>query len=142
MRDGKIGLLERASLEANNGLRVETPPLRIPLAKEVDWRIRANAFGKHTLWVEVPGHRLEKTLIVSDKLIPVSPRRTLDSFWNALLNPTEPPIPEDSPVEEIEVHYPARTIPILGWEMHWIVVFFIISILSGLALKGFFQIEI
>jgi len=140
--DGKIELLERASLEVNGGLTVETPPLRIPLAKEVDWRIRATAVGTHTLQVKVLNHTVEKPLVVSDKLIPVSPRRVLDSFWNKLLNPMEPPIPSDSPVEQIAVHYPARKIEVFGWEMHWIAIFFIISVVSVLSLKGLFRVEL
>jgi hypothetical protein len=139
---GQTGFLKLASLRAKDGLSVETPPLRITPARQVNWRIRAEAFGTHVLQVEVSGQKVEKTLIVSDKLVPVSPRRVLDGFWNQLLNPREMPIPEPSPVEQVEVRYPTRTIALFGWKMHWITAFFMISILSGFALKGWFRVEL
>lgn len=139
---GEVGLLQGASLATNDGLSVETPPLRIPPARQVDWRIRAQALGTHILQVEVSGQKVEKTLIVSDKLVPVSPRRVLDRFWSKLLNPREMPIPTDSPVEQIQIGYPARSVAIFGWEMHWIGVFFIVSIMSGLVFKGLFRVEL
>jgi hypothetical protein len=139
---GQTGSLNQASLQANAGLSVETPALRIPAASEVDWRIRAESVGTHLLQIEVPGQKVEKTLIVSDKLVPVSPRRVIDGFWNKLLNPREKPILKASPLEQVEIHYPIRSIVVFGWEMHWIAVFFIISVISGIALKGLFRVEL
>jgi hypothetical protein len=79
---------------------------------------------------------------VSEKLIGFSRRRGVDSFWNTLLNPIELPIPRGASVEQIQVGYPARTISIFGWKMHWIVVFFLISIISVFALKGILRVEV
>jgi hypothetical protein len=138
---GETGFLTRASLQASDGLSVETPPLRI-MPERVDWRIRAKAFGTHVLQVEVLGQRVEKSLIVSEKLVPVSPRRVLDGFWNEVLNPREMSIPKTSPVEQVEIRYPTRSITVFGWEMHWITAFFLISIVSGFALKGLFRVDL
>lgn len=135
-------LLENISLQVNNGAKVETPPLRIQQAKEADWRIRASAAGEHILQVKLPGHRVEKKLMVSNRFIPVAPRRVAAGFWNTVLNPIEQPIPNGSPVKQIEVHYPKRAFMIFGWNIHWLVFFFITSILSGFVLKGFFRVEL
>jgi len=142
LRAGEPGLLERASMEAEAGVTIETPPLRIMQAQEVDWRIRAITSGAHTLWVNLDRHKVEKTVMVSDQLVHVAPQRIQGAFWKTFLHPGERPIPEDSPVQQIEVHYPARAMTIFGWDMHWIVVFFILSIFCGFALKGLLRVEL
>ena len=40
--------LSDLTVDADNGLTVETPPLRIPMENEVDWRIRAMSPGSTT----------------------------------------------------------------------------------------------
>jgi len=47
--DEKIELLEKATLEASSGVTIETLPLRIPLTKELNWRIRAQTVGLHKI---------------------------------------------------------------------------------------------
>lgn len=150
--DGEIGLLERASLRASNGVMVETPPLRIPLTKEVDWRIQANGPGIHKVSVDLSGlptaqaaqagRHLEKQVVVTQGLARVSSSRLSSEFWQTLLYPSEPPIPKQLGIQRIDIHYPARSIKIFHWETHWLVVFFVLSIVFAFAFKRIFRVEI
>ena len=62
--------------------------------------------------------------------------------WNAFLYPQEPPVPGDSVIESIHVDYPHRELKFFGLTVHWLIAFFIISVVAGFALKGVFGIEV
>jgi uncharacterized membrane protein (DUF106 family) len=150
--DGETGLLQKASLEANNGLRVETPPLRIPPAKEVDWRIRAGEPGIHKVSLDLSGlptaqavqagRRLEKQVVVSQGLARVSPARLSSGFWQTLLHPSESPIPQGLGIQRIDIRYPTRSIKVFHWKIHWLVYFFVLSIVFAFAFKRIFKVEL
>ncbi|RJQ53767.1 MAG: hypothetical protein C4526_06025 [Nitrospiraceae bacterium] len=138
--DGRV--VDNITLQADDGLTVETPPLRIPEEKEADWRIRADKAGNHKVAVRVRGKTVEKTITVSGNPGRVSVKRTSAGFWERLFNPGEKPIPEDSGIKEISVEYPLGSIYVLGWSMHWLMVFFLLTLITGFAFKGFFRVEL
>jgi uncharacterized membrane protein (DUF106 family) len=143
LSDQNTERLSRMEIEADKGLTVETPLLRIPETREVDWRVRADALGSHKVTVDVPGFSFQKSITVSDKgLVRVSPRSVSSGLWKVLLNPGERPLKKNPVVGEIDVSYPSRSYNLLGFEMDWIVVFFILSILSGFAFKGFLGVHV
>ena len=132
-------------LTAGGGITVETPPLRIPDQNEIDWRIRARETGDQYLTFNVPGEEIRQKVIVSEKgLVQVSPLASASAsgFTDALLNPALRSLPGDSPVAEIRIDYPAMSIEIFKWHVHWLVIVFVLSIIFGFALKGMFRVEI
>ena len=56
----------------------------------------------------------------------------------------ESALPNDSAVESITVNYPERNIPlgIAGYEMNWIWLFFILSMVAGFIFKELLGIEV
>lgn len=130
------------SLEAPEGLEVETPPLRINRLHEVDWRLRAKVAGDYVLRIRIGEELLTKRVTVSDELCQLSPRKVSRSFFQEFLYPSEPALPSNSPVSYIEVKYPTRHLDLGGWNIHWLIVFFVLSIAFGFALKGMFKVEI
>ena len=139
----EVGIFSDIVLEVDRGLVIETPALRIPELSEITWRVRAKELGQYNVIIKVSGHPFTKRVVVSDRgLTRVSPRVVASSLWEMFLNPGEKPLPENSFVKQIEVYYPDRLIGIFGWEIHWIVIFFVLSILGGFTFKGFFRVEI
>lgn len=135
-------LLSAVRIESDPGLAIETPPVRIPAAREATWRIRAHETGEHVLTVHVAGQTLTKTVTVADGILArVSPRVATVSFFGTILNPGERPMPEHSVIEAIEVAYPPRSMHLAGFEIHWIVALFVLSIVSVFALKRLFNVE-
>lgn len=131
------------SLETTAGITVETPPLRIPSERQVDWRIRADTPGDHELMFNVDGQTLKQPVIVSDKgLMRVMPSVFDSGEWESVLNPVQKPLSGDPRVERIEVKYPSNSISIYHWHVHWLVVVLVLSIVFGFALKGLFRVEI
>jgi uncharacterized membrane protein (DUF106 family) len=141
--DNSMDALSNISIESSKGLMVETPPLRIHSENEVDWRILANELGEHKLIFNVLGHTFQKGVIVSNgRLVRVSPRVVASNLWDTLLYPGEESIVKNSLVRQIEIDYPSRSIGIFGWKIHWLVVFFVLSIVFGFAFKGLLGVEI
>lgn len=137
--------LSDIKLTAGEGITVETPPLRIPDQNEIDWRIRARDTGDQYLTFNVPGEEIRQKVIVSEKgLVQVSPlaAASASGFTDTLLNPALRPLPGDSLVEQIRIDYPAMSIEIYKWHVHWLVIVFVLSIIFGFALKGMFRVEI
>jgi len=132
----------KVSLEAPANIKVETEALRIPSMNEIDWRIKAYKNGDYILKI-VLGYAVEtKRLQVGCDPVLMAPVRTGHSAWNVLLNPAELPLPKHSPIKSIEVTYPKRINRLLGIRMHWLVIFFGLSLLFAFALKGPMKVEI
>jgi hypothetical protein len=133
--------LEReVRLSASGGVVVETPPLRIPTATEIDWRVRAVAPGVHTLSVEIDGQRVDKQVIASAAPGRVTPARTTSALWQALTGPAEPPLPSGSALERIEVRYPATGGAV--WGMPWWLFFFAAMMVFVFALRRPLRVEL
>jgi hypothetical protein len=130
-------------LQPAPGLTIETPPLRIEEEGEVDWRISFTEAGLHTLEIAVGSERLTKTVAVAERpLSRLSPLRLKKEFLGEVAYPAERPLEKDSAVSRIEVGYATAGLPFLGWNMHWLIAFFGLSIVFGFSLKGLFGVEI
>jgi len=130
-------------LETSPGIVVETPPLRIEEEKEIDWRISAVEKGLHELTVSIDGKKtVKKVSVRRHPLSRISPLKLRGGNPKLLLYPAEKPIPPDSPVGSIEVVYPERNLSLFGGRIHWLIPYFILSIVFAFALKGLFKVDI
>lgn len=119
------GGLPDVDLIAPEGVVVETPRLRIPVEREVDWRVHGTQPGQFDLSVLVDGQQLTKRLTVG-KVFP---------------SLSEKPLPKGSMVESIEVAYPTRQFRFDSWIGHWLALFCVFSLAVGFGLKGVFNVE-
>jgi uncharacterized membrane protein (DUF106 family) len=124
------------SLEAPEGLLVETPPVWIPSLGEMAWRIRAERPGGYALRVRVGEETETKSVRVSDAVVRRSPVRVEPGFLKQLIYPAEAPLPASSRIRSIALNYSPRDVEILGWGTHWLVVFFVLSIVFAFALRN------
>jgi hypothetical protein len=124
-------------------VRIETPGVWAPEIREVSWRVVGERPGDYELELAVGGQSYTKSLRVANepgirRLSPIRPGR---SFLRQLLYPAEPPLPA-GPVESIAVAYPEAEVWFLGWDTHWLIVFFILSIVFAFALRNRFGVSI
>jgi uncharacterized membrane protein (DUF106 family) len=134
--DGTPGAPEdRSSLEAPESVRVETASLFFPALKQVVWRIVPTSPGDFELTVNVGGQSVAKTLHVSNGFARRSPERLEAGFLNAVLYPSEPPLPGNGPLESITIAYREAAIEVLGWELHWLIVYFVATMVFAFALR-------
>ena len=129
-------------LEATSGLTVETPGVRIPSTREVIWRVRADAAGAHEMVVRVGEATLNTRVIAGDRWGAVAQRRTGRGVWDTLLYPGEAPIPTTHTIEAVEIVYPELELRALGFTIHWLVAFFVLSVAAGFAFKNALGVEV
>ncbi len=130
------------SLEVDPGIEVESPLLWIPSLREADWRIAVTQPGEHEVRVRIGGEVYSKRVKVSDDIVRRTPVRPSAGFIDQLVYPVERPLPKNSPVESITVTYAEAEIGFLFWDMHWIIVFFIISIVAAFLLQKPFKVTL
>jgi len=130
------------SLSASDGLEIETAPFRLPTENEIDWRLRARDGGRE--WVEVTAgeHTVRKEVVVGEEMRKVSTRRGREGFWAELAHPVEAPLPAQAAIQAIELLYPEEQLRLGLSEVHWLLAFFVLTVLFGLALKGPLKVEL
>ena len=131
------------ALEPDEDIVVETPPLRIEEYGEVNWRISTRQSGIHHVDVVIGGNKITKTISTNSKpLSKLSPIKRKKKFTDELFYPVEAPIAKDIPVKSVEVLYPSKSMNLFGLNIHWLIAYFILSIIFGFSFKGLFKVEI
>ena len=122
-----------ASLQASDAIRVDTPAVVLSGPGEVLWRIVAMTPGEHVVTIRTGSSELAKTVQVSTGAARRSPFR-VSGLIDQLLYPSEPPLPADSVATEIALPYPEPGLEVLGWRVHWLVVYVVVSMITAFAL--------
>ncbi len=130
------------SISVPAGLSVETPALRIPEKKQIVWRISARESGDFDIVISTPARSYTKQLRVADSRRWLSPARVRPTFARAFLHAVEPPLNRDAPFDSIEVKYAPDRVRIGPIEAHWLVHFFIFSMVFALIVKPVLKVEI
>jgi len=132
-----------ATISPSPAFEVETPALRIDEDNTINWRLRVKEKGVHSIQLTLGALTVSKDIAVGQKpLSRLSPLRVKRNVFEELLYPTEKPLPGGTPVKSIEVTYPSKSLSLFGWHIHWLIVFFALSIILGFAFKGVFKVEI
>ncbi len=127
-------------LVAPDGFAVETPAARVPVLRQVSWRVRAIHAGRGELKLLSGGVEVAKQIEAGSGLRFLTSRRVrAAASW--LIHPGEARI-DTGAVEWIEVDYPASRLACFGFEAHWLVWFLIFSMVTALLLKGKFKVTI
>ena len=129
-------------VDPGDGLKLETPVMRMPIDREINFRIAAVKEGDHELTIRVGDERVSKTIVVSKRVRHVYDTTAKASFLHIFLYPGQKTLPDASNIEEIRIDLPPQTVKMFGWNMNWLVFFFIVSIIAGFSLKGVFKVQI
>jgi uncharacterized membrane protein (DUF106 family) len=130
-------------VQPSSGLEMETAPLRIEESHEINWRFSATQPGIHQFLVTINGETITKKVSVAQKpLSKISPIKTNQKFLDQVMYPAESPIKRHVPVQTIEIQYPGKSMNLFGWNIHWIIAYFALSIIFGFAFKGVFKVQI
>ena len=84
--------------------------------------------GDYELTVTLDGRSVTKQVRVSNQVGWRTPERLEAGFLNQLLYPAEAPLEAEVPIEAILVAYPEREVSLLGYPVHWMVAFFVLSL--------------
>jgi uncharacterized membrane protein (DUF106 family) len=131
-------------LEApDSGLEVKEPPVWIPSLREMAWRIEPRTAGDYELRIVNGSESVTKSVRVvngSDLVVRRSPLK-VRGFLDELLYPAEDPLPSGA-FESIAVTYPEANVDVFGIELHWMIVYFVLSIAFAFLLRGTFKVTI
>jgi uncharacterized membrane protein (DUF106 family) len=134
---------------AKPGLRIEAPTgavaviepaVWVPSLGEMTWRIVPETSGDFNLQIRNGAETVTKSVRVTDRLVRRSPFR-VRGFLDELLYPAEPPLPEGG-IESITVTYPEANVNVFGFDVHWMIVYFLLSIVFAFVLRGPFKVTI
>ena len=141
-RAANSDVLDRTSLQLPPGMTLTAPPVHVPAHNEIIWRVVAEKDGRYDLRIEAGTQSYSKSAVVSQGIERISPIRLRGRWWERIFVSGEPALPVNSPIQSVEVNYPARNISFawLGW--NWIWLFFVLSLISGFLFKSILGIEI
>ena len=80
--------------------------------------------------------------MVGDKLMSLAEGRDQAGILGVWMAPVEAPLPAGSPVKAISITYPDREMKLYGVNLHWLLVFFVVSVAFGFAIKGVVGVEV
>ena len=129
-------------LEAPPQIEVTTPAVWIPATREVIWRISPQAAGSYEVQLRLGDRTYSKSIQVSNDVVRRSPVRLEPGLLNQLLYPAESPLPADGAVASITVAYPETDVHVLGWDLHWMIVYFALSMVFAFALRKRFNVTL
>jgi uncharacterized membrane protein (DUF106 family) len=133
----------KVSIQPTPNLLLETPPVRIEDEHEISWRLRARDKGKASLAITAGSYSFSKEVSIAQRpLSRISPVKPGGNLIDMILHPGEEPIPKGAGIKAVEISYPAKNMDVFGLGIHWLIVYFVLSIVFGFALKGFFKVEI
>lgn len=131
------------ALEVPRGITVDSTAVRLAGSDQVLWRIVPGATGSYTLMIRDGDRAVTKSLEVSASTARRSPRRAQPSgLVDRLRYPSETPLPDDSNIAAITIAYPEARLQVLGWRLHWVVPYLLLSTAWALVLARRFGISI
>jgi hypothetical protein len=125
--------LEAAAFE------VRGPARYFPTRQEVVWQVVPRHAGASTARIVTSGGTaVEKSVYVAagDVTARRSPSRDRAAFLQQVLYPSEAPIAEGAGLTTIRVPYPERALHVAGFELHWLIVYLLLTIVFVLGLRG------
>lgn len=140
-KTGNAEAMNALSLDLPVEIEMTAPPVHAAAENEVVWRLAARQQGDYEIKVVAGAENVSKSVRVSSELARVSPLRLRGQFLERMLSSGEAALPPGA-IESIAVSYPERNIDIAGYEMNWIWLFFILSMVAGFAFKELLGIQI
>ncbi len=135
-------LLYRVELEVPQSVEA-SPALRIPETSEVMWRLQSKESkpAEFNLKLGDTGKSLKQPLALADGLKTIASESHRDWWWR-ILYPDVSLSPVSELLSAVSISYPEQQHSLFGLQMHWVIIFAIVSILSGIVASRIFAIEI
>lgn len=133
--------IQEVMLETPESVVQEIPPVRIPQDHRIYWRLNADRPGVWPLEIRYKDQTETVSLFVDGNPRRIAPSR-MNSRMAALFHPVGATLDAHAFVHHIHIQYPSNTFSIFGIAIHWLVFFFIISVVTGFAFKSRLGVEL
>ena len=137
-------LLDPKGVKAEPGAGLElSPPVRSPNLNEVSWRVRVLDETKPvTLRIlAASANPIDLDLAVHNAAQKVYAHYS-KSWLESLMYPAAQGLRADPNLKGISIDYPASDLRLPGVHLHWLVVFFLVSLASGLIASRWLKVQI
>jgi hypothetical protein len=124
------------------GLSLDSPALRIEENGEIDWKIKATHEESSFLSIRTGAVEVLIPVEISNRIIPVSSWNGPQNSMDMLFHPVAHPLPSSGVLLSVEIDYPRRDFRFLGYPVHWLWPYLVISMIAGYAFKGLFRVQI
>lgn len=132
--------LSRVNIELPEGLNADMPPVRVGQLREINWRLKAEKSGVFAIVFKYDRNTATKRIEIEQPLVAISP--TLEqASYKTLMNPAEKSLSSSNFAAMISILYPQRDFEVFGINMHWLIAFFVFSLILALALKRVLNVE-
>ena len=137
-------LITKVSCKTSSGIFLETPPLRIVSGGSIFWRARLTVTGPQFVRIGVDDNEniVEKQIFTTNNQKSFCPKKTKINSLGYFFNSAETPIPKNSIFKFLSVNYLPAAYPFFSWDISPVVYFFILSLVFGLFIKPFMQVNI
>ena len=109
------------------------------------WRVRPIEPGRFQLAIHVGGETSLKELVAAENAGPyvrVSRVRPGASLLGQLVSPAETPARSTDSIQDVEVAYHDRRNTIFGYNLHWLISYFVLSMVMALLAKPFLKVRL
>ncbi len=139
--EGSWDQFRQVQLAPTSAIGTITGPVRVPSKCMISWKLQPAESGHHRLMFRQDGQTFEKELAVGDGFMQLSARRPAWRCSDVLVFPRERPLAADSPVQSIELVYPARDSWTAG-SKSWLIYWFAASMLAALVARPLLRVNV
>ncbi len=129
-------------LNVKEGVTIQGKPVRDAATRSTDWQIQVDSLGTHDLTLYAKGTSYVFPLVAETSYRMIGNERSASGVVEPLVHPGLPPFPIESPLQRVRVEYPPARHWLVGFDVHWIVIFLVYSLIAAAALKFLIGIEI
>jgi len=130
--------VDRVALEYPEGVVENAPVARIPVERAVVAHIQSRLAGRVQIVVHVADAQASKEIVTGGGLERVSPERLRGGWLARLRQPGEEALPRASSISSITLQYPERRMTFGPVELSWLVVYFLLTLAAGIAMRPLF----
>jgi hypothetical protein len=136
---------EKIRCDTSKGISIETPSMVIESERSIYWRAKVIGSEKDRQYFRIlldgSDYALKKNILTFLSKQRFSPDRTKYNLQSLFLNYSEEFIPGTSPFKSLSINNHRASYPFLAWNMDPIVLYFILTLILGLAFKPFISVD-
>ena len=132
--------LNDISLTVPEGVQISAGPVVAPDTNEINWKVKADREGSFDLAFNIGTDKVSKTVIAGQGFQQLGFAKSAGDWGEVFMNPSEKPLPADSPVKAITIDYPDRHSKTAGTDW-WLGYFFVVSLIAALIVKPVLKVN-
>jgi len=128
-------------IKVPRNVKIVSPTVKIPEKNEISWEIQVENYGNSELSFRIDNEIFNKEVIAVKGMRKIVPKSVTGDFFLKLKYICSEYLPENQLVKSIAIKYPESSVSIFGLGIHWIIIFLIFTLISGMIIMKIYGIE-